>query len=140
MMANSTKTRGHIAVEAAILLPGLIALLAFAILLSRIQEANQTVEQAANMAARAASISRNVASANKSANQVANTILADSNCLKTSVVIDANGLLLPVGVPAVAKVTATCTISLADLGIPGVPGELSLEASSSSPIDAYRER
>ncbi len=139
-MASNAKTRGHIAVEAALLLPGLIALLAFAILLSRIQEANQLLEQATSMSARAASIARDTSTANKSAKQVANEILANGDCLKTSVVIDASGLLLPVGVPAATKVTATCTISLADIALPGLPSELQLEASSSSPIDAYRER
>ena len=45
-----------------------------------------------------------------------------------------------VGTAAVIAVTVTCTVSMADLAIPGLPGSHTLTGHATSPIDNYRSR
>jgi len=50
------------------------------------------------------------------------------------------GLTAPLGDPASVTVTASCTVSMADLAVPGLPGARTLSGQAVSPIDRYRTR
>lgn len=58
------------------------------------------------------------------------------HCAGHQVTVDTGGFGLPVGTPA----TVSCTVPLADLGVPGLPGERTITATAHSPLDTYRGR
>ena len=56
------------------------------------------------------------------------------------VLVDATGFSVPVGQPAQAGVTVTCTVSLNDVVVPGIPGAITVQAAAWSTLDRYRGR
>src|SRR5438046_3178070 len=85
--------RGSAAIEAAILAPPLLALLALAILGGRIETAGGAIESAAHDAARAASISRTAAAAQTQAQTAAAATLNQQglHCARLAVTVNTSG-------------------------------------------------
>jgi Flp pilus assembly protein TadG len=133
---------GSAALEAVILTPPMLALVAFAIIGMRIEIAAGSVEAAAHDAARAASISRTAGAAQVNAHETANHTLADQGlrCSSLTVSVDTSGFSIPVGQPANVSVTVTCQVSFADVAAPGMPGSRTVRSTFVSPIDRYRGR
>ena len=129
-------------VELALLAPVFLLLLSFAILAGRTQIAQGAVQEAARAAAREASLARDAATAATLAGAQAERTLAaqDLRCQTTRVDIDPAGFAAPAGRPGDVTVTIACTVSMADLLAPGLPGSVTVEAAFTSPVDAYRER
>lgn len=132
--------RGSLTVELAILTPALILLLSALILAGRVQTTAGTVEQAARSAARDASLARTPDAARTAAHAAAARELAATSCQTTSVNLDTTGFATPIGQDAAVTATVTCTVSMADLAIPGLPGARTLTGSATSPLDRYRTR
>lgn len=134
--------RGAVSLELAILAPALLLMLSFAIWAGRTQIADNAVQEAARAAAREASIALDAGTATSLATSQANATLAEQNlkCQSVSVQVDTSGFATPIGVSGDVTVTVSCTISMADLLAPGLPGTVEVEASFTSPVDAYRER
>lgn len=135
--------RGAAAVEFAILLPALLLIIAVVAGGARIWFARTTVQHVADSAARAASLARDAASAQHDADQLAHADLSAAAlaCLGgPSVVVDTSGFAVPVGQPARVSARVGCTVPLADLVLPGLPGVLFVEGSSTSTLDRYRGR
>lgn len=103
---------------------------------------HQSVETAAADAARAASIERTASDARSKAITAATTSLSNQgiDCLTTDVVVDASQFNRSVGEAATVSVTVQCRLNLSDLAVPGVPGSRLIKATSTSPIDTWRER
>lgn len=134
--------RGSVSVELALLAPALLVLLSFAVVAGRVQIAEGAVAEAARAAAREASLARDDVTAAALASAQADRTLAaqDLRCQSTSVDIDTTGFQAPPGQPGDVTVSITCVVGMADLLAPGLPGSVTVEASFTSPVDAYRER
>ena len=141
-MSAQTREQGSVSVELALLAPALLLLLSFAVVAGRTQVAEGAVAEAARAAAREASLARDDVTAAALAGAQADRTLAaqDLRCESTSVDIDTTGFQAPPGQPGDVTVSITCVVGMADLLAPGLPGSVTVEASFTSPVDAYRER
>jgi Flp pilus assembly protein TadG len=142
MTAPKARDDGSLSIELAILLPAFLILALVTVGFGRETIAQSAVDLAAHDAARAASISRTAAGAQTSATSAAHTTLGDSSttCTNVAVTVDASQFAIPMGQPASVTVTVACTVSLADLALPGFPGSRVLTSTFTSPLDIYRGR
>ncbi|MEZ0492847.1 TadE/TadG family type IV pilus assembly protein [Kineococcus sp. TBRC 1896] len=130
-----TREDGSIALEFTLLAPALLLLLAFLLACARYTSAGATLDAGVRDAARTATTSRSAAEAQQRAAAVVHAALAPGACAD-SLVVDP----LPEFVAGRAvTVTARCTVPVGDLGLPGVPGHLSVTSAFSSPLDPNRE-
>ncbi|MGH9181558.1 MAG: TadE/TadG family type IV pilus assembly protein [Acidimicrobiales bacterium] len=126
---------GSVAVEAAVLAPALVALLLLVVLAGRVAQADGDVQRAASAAARAASLQQFPAGATTAARQAAVTNLAGSvACADLVADVDTRAF----GAGGTVVVTLTCTASLRDVSLLGVPGKRTFVAHSAQPIDRFR--
>jgi len=141
-LVTANRDRGSATLELAILAPALLLLLGLVALAGRVQVAAGAVEHAAATAARDASLDRTGDAARTEAIAAAERELAaqDLRCAPSSIVIDTAGFAESVGQTATVTATVSCTVTLADLAIPGLPGSRTLTATATSPIDRYRSR
>lgn len=133
---------GSASLELAILAPGLIALLSLVIVAGRIEAAAGAVEQAAAAAARAASLSRSAQTAAARADAAARQSLADQGvtCQPLTSTVDVGGFRIAVGQAASVRAQVSCTVPLADIAVPGMPGTRTISVEMASPLDRYRGR
>ncbi|MER7056566.1 TadE family protein [Streptomyces sp. NPDC000351] len=133
---------GSVAIEAAIVIPPLIMFVCLALAGGRLVTSGAKIDAAAEDAAREASIHRTAASAQATAQAAAAESLDDQGiaCASSNVAIDTSGLNVPVGQVGTVTVTVNCTVSLADLLLPGVPGTKTLKSTATSVVDAFRGR
>jgi Flp pilus assembly protein TadG len=134
--------RGSASIEAAIGIPAFTLFVGLIIFGGRTATTHQALESAAADAARSASIERAAPAAQQAAEQAARSSLSNQqiHCLAIHVTVDASGFQTAVGQDANVAVTVTCRLDLSDLAVPGVPGNRTLHATVSSPIDTWRER
>lgn len=135
-------TRGSATIELAVLAPALLALLGLVIVAGRISTAGSAVEQAAASAARAASITRDARAAQSAAERSARDSLRDQgvSCQPLTSSVDTRGFAVAVGSPASVTVSVRCAVPLADISVPGMPGQRTVTATMTSPIDRFRGR
>jgi Flp pilus assembly protein TadG len=136
------RDRGSAAIEAAILAPPLLALLALAILGGRIETAGGAIEAAAHDAARAASISRTAGTAQAQAQAASAATLNQRglHCTRLTVTVNTSGFAVPVGQPATVSAQVTCVVDFSDLVADGMPGSRTISARFVSPLDTFRAR
>jgi len=130
------------AVSAAILMP-LFALVLLAVAGGgRISNAADATDQAARAAARIASVERNPNLAQAAATDAARAALKSGGlaCGTVTVTVNTDGLSTPLGQPSTVTATVSCQVTLAELAFPGVPGDRTLTATFTSPVDPNRER
>jgi Flp pilus assembly protein TadG len=130
------RDRGAVTLELVLSLPVWVALLLFVILCGRLVTAQLDVDAAAHNAARAASLARSNPAAVRDARTAAEQALTDRKitCRDLTVSVDTGGLRP--GTPV--QVDVSCTASLSDLGLLGVPGTRTVTATSTSPVDTWR--
>jgi Flp pilus assembly protein TadG len=135
-------TEGSIGLELALIAPVLFLLVAFIVGIGRIAEADGRVEAAARDAARAASLATGSAGAQQAASVAGQaTLLIDGlTCADSAVDVTSYADDGPGGAADRVVVDVACTASLGDISVPGMPGKLRLEASSTAPLDPYRSR
>jgi hypothetical protein len=123
------------------LAPIIVFLIGFVIAAGRTTIAQGAVAAAARDAARQASISLSASEAQLKADSSAQAALsADGLRCTPTVTLNLAGFTVPAGQPAHVSATVTCTVSLSDLIVPGVPGSRTLRATFTSPLDPYRTR
>jgi Flp pilus assembly protein TadG len=132
--------RGSVTLELAILAPALLLLLGLLVLAGRVETSSAAVEQAARSAARDASLARTADTAQAAARTSAQRELAEARCVATDVTVDTSGFAAPLGTDASVAVRVSCTITIAGLAVPGLPGTRTLTADGVSPLDRYRSR
>lgn len=132
--------RGSVSLELAIIAPALLLLLGVLVLAGRVETSSAAVEQAARAAARDASLARTPDAARSTALDSAHRELFGSNCVTTGIAVDVTGFAAPVGTDGIVTVTVTCTVTIADLAIPGLPGARTMTGTATSPLDRYRSR
>ncbi len=134
---------GNAALELVVLAPVLLAILGLVIAAGRTSIARGAVEAAARDAARQASIALNPSAAEAAGQASAQAALRqDGLDCDPAVYIDTAGFTAAQpGQPTLPVIaTVTCTVPLANLYLPGLPGALTLRATFSSPLDLYRSR
>jgi Flp pilus assembly protein TadG len=125
-------------VELVLLTPLLVLLVLVAVALGRVTDARIWVEDAAHDAARAATLATTPGDAESAARRAAAAALdaSGAGCARHAVRLEHDGLAP--GSTVTARVT--CHASLGTLSATGLPGTLALDASSVSPVDAFRSR
>ncbi len=129
--------RGSAAIELAIVTPVVIVMLLVVVALGRFSHSRLLVEQASAAAARSASLTSSPFQASTAARQVAAATLANGglSCAGIQVSVDSGSF----HAGGEVAVTVTCTADLSDLAVAGVPGSVSLTATSRSPLETYRQ-
>jgi TadE-like protein len=129
---------GNAALELVVLAPVLLAILGLIIAAGRTSVAQGAVNAAARDAARQASIAL-TPSAAQAAGQAA--LREDGLDCDPSVTIDTAGFAAQPGQPAAPVIaTVTCSVPLANLYLPGLPGVRTMRARFYSPLDVYRSK
>jgi Flp pilus assembly protein TadG len=134
--------RGSASVELAILAPVAVLLLGLLVVGFRIANASTRITGVAGSAAREASIARTATAAKSMATQGARSALDGDNfhCSTIQVHVDTSGFAAPPGQPASVRVDVYCTVALADISVPGLPGHKTLHDSAFSPLDPARDQ
>ena len=125
------------AIELAMAAPALLLVLLLVFAYGRAAAVNGTLESGTRDAARSATFSRSYAEAEQRAHAVVVAAVEDDvpdRCLDSLQVL-VSDTFAP-GRPV--TVSATCRYDLADLGLPGAPGQLSPESSFTSMLDPNR--
>lgn len=137
------RDRGAVTLEAAILAPALLLMIGFAIFAMRVEVAREAVTFAAHDASRIASISRTADEAESNATSTAIKALQNHVPCQGRPVVGVDALRafrVPVGQPAFVTATVSCTLRLSDLGLPGLPGTITITEQFVSYLDQYRGR
>lgn len=132
-MTRRTRERGGATVELVVLTPALIFLLLVVIAGSRLVDTRGDLDSAARDAARAASLTASPSAAEQAASGAAHAALGErpGRCATSRVEVEV-ARFAPGGTVAV---TVSCTIGLADLGLPGLPGQRTVRSRAVAPID-----
>ncbi|MFE7302568.1 hypothetical protein [Streptomyces sp. NPDC057579] len=103
---------------------------------------DNSVDNAANSAARAASQAADADTAQARGRAAADAALRqdDRNCTSRTIDIDTSAFASPPGQAASVTATVTCTIPMAQLSVPGLPGSKTLRATAISTVDQYADR
>lgn len=133
--------RGSATLEMAVLALPILLVLVLAVYSGRVGIAHAALDQAARDAARSASLAT-ASTANSAGTAAANATLSSQGltCTKLAVKVDTRGFATAPGQPAQVSAHVQCTLSLADLTAPGIPGTVLITADMSSPLDEYRTR
>ena len=134
--------RGSATLELAVLALPLLVVLGLAVYAGRVGIAHSALDQAARDAARSASLAPSADVAQKAATAAAKATLSDQglSCSDVTVTVDTSGFTVPPGQPAQVSAHVECQLSLSDLSVPGVPGNMLLTADMTSPLDEFRNR
>jgi Flp pilus assembly protein TadG len=130
------REKGGAAIELVLVTPLLLLFVLVAVAFGRLANARLQVNDAASQAARAASIARDPGTASAAAHRTAVASLAGHRltCQRVAVTIDTSAF--HPGGAVTARIT--CTVALADLAPLPVPGQETVQATATSPIDVYR--
>lgn len=133
---------GSAALELVVLAPIMLALLGLVIAAGRTTVAQGSVDAAARDAARQASISLTPAAAQAAGQASARSALRQDglDCSPVVLIDTSQFTSVPAGLSASVTATISCTVPLADLALPGLPGTATLSARFTSPLDVYRSR
>ena len=126
---------GSIALEFTLVVPGLLLLIALLLAYARVGQVSATLDAGVRDGARSATMARSAGAAQQRAVEVVTAALGPGDCADTLQVSP-----IPQFVAGGAvTVSATCSYSISDLGLPGAPGRLTVRSSFSSPLDPNRE-
>ncbi len=127
---------GSLVVELVVLTPVLFLLVLVAVVFGRVTGARQLITESARAGAQAAAVMPNASSAIAAAGQSAavGTTGRHDPCIRTVVSTDVSQFR-PGGS---VTVTVVCTVDLADLAVPGLPGTATIRSSTTAPVDPYR--
>ena len=133
---------GAVTTEVAVYVPAAALLACLVWAFGATANARTAVESAATDAARQASIARTAGQAQRDATTTAHQILDEHHlrCHAITVTVDTSGFTLPVGQPAEVSVDVSCQVSLADLSVPGLPGEQTIHEHAVSALDTFKAR
>lgn len=128
---------GFTAVELAIVTPVVIVLLLGVVALGRVTQGRQLVDQAAAAGARAAAVVGSPSQAGTTSREAVASTLSQAglSCDQSDVDVDTSQFRAGGSV----SVTVRCTVNMSALTLSGVPGAMTLTATSRSPLETYRE-
>jgi Flp pilus assembly protein TadG len=128
---------GLAALELAILTPLIIAMLLLVVGLGRVSHGRQLVDQAAAAAARAAALTNAPGPATTSAQQAAQDTLSQAGVSCSQLHVNVNTGAFRSG--GYVDVTVRCTANLSGLALAGMPGSVTLTATSRSVLESHRD-
>jgi Flp pilus assembly protein TadG len=136
-MERRRDERGLATVELVLMTPVLFLVLSFLVVAGRLTTVRGDVAAAARDAARAASRAATFEQATQDATATAEASLGgrDVTCRAVAVQLEDPAAFRAGGTVAVR---VSCGVSLADVAIPGLPGERTVEHRSVEVIDVYR--
>lgn len=141
MTTHSTiRDRGATAVEVALILPLILLVAALTVASWRLWQSRADAQSAAQTAARAASVGGSVDDGRRRATLTASAELAPTRCRQPRADVDAAILGTPPGQRGRVTVDVTCTVSMGDLVLPGLPGSFTVRGRALAPADSHRER
>jgi Flp pilus assembly protein TadG len=126
--------RGTVAVETAILVPALVAVMALIVVVGRLGNSKLDLDAAAQAAARTISMARSPANAIADAEDEARATLRVGSATCRDLTFD----VIETATDVTVEVTCTVDISVASF-VP-VPGSLTQTASATEVLDLYKER
>ena len=128
---------GFSVIEVLAVVPLFLALLLLVVAAGRVQDAGVRVTGAARDGARSASLQRTAGEAAAAAQQAVNDNLAGQSlgCVGGPAASVDTGAFAPGGQ---VTVTVSCTASLSNVAVPGLPGSATLTKTASSPVEQYR--
>ena len=127
--------QGSYTVELVLWTPVLALLIVVIVAVGRIVAAGSDATEAARDAARAASLQTSMSKAKQAAQQAARASFGEQGDTCQHLSVKVTGSVAPGGLVTVA---VSCTTSLSDLAIPGVPGHRTLSSTSTAPIETTR--
>ena len=133
------KTRqeeGAAAVEFVLIVPVLVCAFLLVVGLGRMAHARQQVEGVAADAARAASLERNTSQSTAVAQSTAIAALGDRGVSCQN--LDRNVDISDYRPGGTVRVRVSCTASLGDVALSGLPGQRVFTANATVPIESYR--
>jgi len=138
----SMRERGSATVELTLVVPALVLVLGLLVAGGRLWFARTVVTDAAQTAARAASLARSAGPAVAGGQDAGHASLSTAGlrCASSSVQVQSTAFAVPVGTPATIRATVRCTVPLADILLPGLPGSLLLTGEGAAALDTYRSR
>jgi Flp pilus assembly protein TadG len=125
------------ALELVILVPFVIVMLLLVVGFGRVARGRQLVDQAAQAASRAASLSPTPISATEAAKDAAVQTLSGGGLSCATMSLELDTSRFHAGGEVVARLT--CRADLSGLAMAGMPGAVTLTASSTSPLETYRQ-
>lgn len=135
-MSRVRTDRGSLAVEMAIIVPSLLLIFGLIYAYGRAATVNGSLESGTRDAARSATIARSYDEAKDRAERVVREALAGlPRSCQDSVRVVVSDTFAP-GEPVTVDVE--CTYALADLGLPGAPGDITTRSSFTSMLDPNR--
>ncbi|WP_026928439.1 TadE/TadG family type IV pilus assembly protein [Granulicoccus phenolivorans] len=141
LASGNRDERGRASVELTLTLPVLLLFLGLILVGGRIWLARGQVVDAAQSLATAASRADSEAAGRAAANRALAMLREHGlSCVHPRLTLDLSGYRVPVGEPARVRATLTCSVPLADLAVPGVPGSTAVTASAESALDTHRRR
>lgn len=135
-------SRGTVSIEAALLIPVFVLVAAMSTAGWRVWWASSQVQSAAQSGARVAAQSVTVDQAHQRVVQVvtADLTTASLHCQGMDIREDLSAVALPPGVAGQVWVRVSCTVGLADLLVPGLPGTISVTGAATESVDLFRSR
>lgn len=142
MSRRPGRQRGSATVELALVVPALVLVLGLLVAGGRIWFARTSVVEAAQTAARAASLARTAGAAGTEGRDAGRASLgtAGLRCRDVAVQVGTAAFAVPVGTPATVTAEVRCTVPLADVLLPGLPGAVALDGRGAAALDTYRAR
>ncbi len=127
---------GSAIAELVIVAPVLLIVIVLMIALGRVDSAQGDVESAARAGVQAAVVQVDPSDAEAQATTAAQASLAGAGltCTAPEITVDTSNFVAGGWV----SVTVICVTSLADVSVPGMPGEKTLSATSTAHIDPFR--
>lgn len=126
--------RGSVAVETAILVPALVAVMALIVVVGRLGNSKLDLDAAAQAAARTISMARSPADAIADAEDEARGTLRVGSATCRGLTFDVIETATDV------TVEITCTVDISAASLVPVPGSLTQTASATEVLDLYKER
>ncbi|GAA3620147.1 pilus assembly protein [Kineosporia mesophila] len=130
--SQRTRDRGSMSVEVVLITPVLVAFMLLVIAFGRYVAVRGDVEAASRDAVRAASLERDIGSARAAASATANASLGGRWTCET---VGLTGNFVAGGM---IETELSCRVPVDDLGLLGLPGTVTVRATSSAPLDIYR--
>jgi Flp pilus assembly protein TadG len=127
---------GSLAIELAMLAPGILLIFALIFVYGRAAQVNGTLESGTRDAARSVTLARSYDDALARANAVMLDAMKDApQSCQDNLHVHVSG---PYEAGRPVTVDVDCTYDISDLGLPGAPGTITARSSFTSMLDPYR--